>query len=267
MSTATQLSEVKPPPKTLITKLSEVMGAIDRVPKKGRNAFHGYDYATEADIVEAVRRELAARHVMMVPHIENVEWSELQRKNGTEKLCTLSVRFDLFDGDTGEVLSVPMMGQGSDSGDKAIYKAMTGATKYALLKLFLIPTGDDPETETEAAPSPSPPAQGKRAAEVKAALSARRAQMQSGPPESPPNMEPPPGLEEPEPRETADETLLVPFGRNKGRQLNDPSVPAKDLQYLENAMEESVADPAKARFKSENARLLRAIRAELQRRG
>ena len=38
-------------------------------------------------------------------------------------------------------------GQGIDAGDKAPYKAMTGALKYALLQSFLLATGDDPEDE------------------------------------------------------------------------------------------------------------------------
>jgi hypothetical protein len=38
-------------------------------------------------------------------------------------------------------------GQGLDSGDKAPYKAMTGALKYALLQSFLLATGDDPEAD------------------------------------------------------------------------------------------------------------------------
>src|SRR5699024_6730814 len=39
---------------------------------------------------------------------------------------------------------------GQDAGDKAVYKAITGATKYALMKVFMIPTGDDPEQDYEA---------------------------------------------------------------------------------------------------------------------
>ena len=34
----------------LAKKLAEVMAAVERVPKRGRNDFHKYDYATEADI-------------------------------------------------------------------------------------------------------------------------------------------------------------------------------------------------------------------------
>jgi hypothetical protein len=36
-------------------------------------------------------------------------------------------------------------GQAADNGDKALYKAMTGAVKYWLYKTFLVSTGDDPE--------------------------------------------------------------------------------------------------------------------------
>ena len=40
-----------------------------------------------------------------------------------------------------------MAGEGADPGDKAPYKALTGALKYALLQSFLLATGDDPEDE------------------------------------------------------------------------------------------------------------------------
>lgn len=40
-------------------------------------------------------------------------------------------------------------GFGEDSGDKAIYKAITGAIKYFGSENFLVSTGDDPEREDE----------------------------------------------------------------------------------------------------------------------
>ena len=48
---------------------------------------------------------------------------------------------------SGEELTVRVAGEGADAGDKAPYKAMTGALKYALLQSFLLATGDDPEDE------------------------------------------------------------------------------------------------------------------------
>ena len=135
------------PKKSLVAKLAEVMGEIERIPKSGRNAFHTYSYATEADIVSAVRAGMAARGLMLMPSVEKSEWREVPGKQGPKKIITLTVRFTLHDGESGENMEFVVLGEGEDQGDKATYKAMTGAVKYALLKLFLIPTGDDPEAD------------------------------------------------------------------------------------------------------------------------
>lgn len=133
---------------SLIRKLAEVMGTVGHVPKSGRNTFHNYDYATEADIVAAVRTGMSERALMLIPNVQKTEWTVVDRaKGGKDRLCTLTVRYTLHDGDSGETLEFDVVGEGQDAGDKATYKAFTGATKYALLKLFLIPTGDDPERD------------------------------------------------------------------------------------------------------------------------
>lgn len=139
----------RPAPSGLALKLCEVMGLVDEVPKRGWNDFHKYQYATESDITAAVRSALAERHVLVLPRLENVEWGETPRRNGgTDRLCTTRVAFDFTDADSGEVITVVMVGQGSDSGDKSFYKSISGALKYALLKTFLMSTGnDDPEHE------------------------------------------------------------------------------------------------------------------------
>jgi hypothetical protein len=144
-------------PKSLVTKLAEVMSEVERVAKHGRNDFHRYDYATEADIVAAVRKHMAERHLMLVPTVTKLEWRELAAKEQgkpRDPVCTMTVDFRVLDGDNPDAgLVFTVIGEGQDAGDKATYKAMTGATKYALLKLFLIPTGDDPEQDGQQAGS------------------------------------------------------------------------------------------------------------------
>ena len=59
----------------------------------------------------------------------------------------------LLDTETGESLSVTAPGYSEDfsykdnrpNGDKAVYKAITGATKYAVRSCFCLPSDDDPE--------------------------------------------------------------------------------------------------------------------------
>lgn len=138
------------PVRSLVRKLAEVMGEVERIAKNGKNNFHNYDYATESDITAAVRKHMAERHLMLFPSVKKTEWEKVvSAKGGEKKICTLTVEFTVEDGDSGETRRFEIMGQGEDTGDKATYKAMTGAEKYALLKLFMIPTGDDPEKDSE----------------------------------------------------------------------------------------------------------------------
>jgi hypothetical protein len=134
----------------LAAKMAKVMGAVERVPKTGRNDFHKYDYATEADIVAVVRKAMAEQGVMLIPAVSRFERLELTKGNGkTTTLTTVYMNFRWVDGGSGESLDVPWVGQGVDGEDKGVYKAITGAEKYILLKTFLIPTGDDPEKDDE----------------------------------------------------------------------------------------------------------------------
>lgn len=136
--------------RTLVKKLAEVMKAVGGVPKKGYNAFHKYNYAREADILDAVRDELAKRHVILVPSVESYELRDVKTQKGEDRLTSVLMRFTAMDGESGESFSFGMLGQGQDPGDKGAYKAETGAEKYAVKKLFML--GDeeaDPEADTK----------------------------------------------------------------------------------------------------------------------
>ncbi len=62
-------------------------------------------------------------------------------------MARVVMAYTFADVDSGEEIVAKVAGQGLDPGDKAPYKAMTGALKYALLQSFLLATGDDPEDE------------------------------------------------------------------------------------------------------------------------
>lgn len=176
-----------PPRRSLASKIAEVMALVQRVAKNGYNAQQNYRYATDADIMDCVRDAMAQRHVVLYPDMKDLKWENYETKSGgRQRLCTLTIRYTLEDGETGEKREFDIFSQGQDSGDKAVYKAMTGATKFALQKLFLIPTGDDPEndgkkkeankaTQTEKVPppksqrqAPAPPSQQTQPAQPKA---------------------------------------------------------------------------------------------------
>jgi len=133
-------------PTRLAYKLAVVMAEVDNVAKRGRNEFHKYDYATESDIVSAVRRKLAEQHVILLPAVTKCHREPVGDKGSV--LTHLEMVFTFIDGDSDERLSSTWLGAGTDKEDKGAYKAMTGAEKYFLLKTFMIPTGDDPEAAT-----------------------------------------------------------------------------------------------------------------------
>ncbi|WP_233711134.1 ERF family protein [Lederbergia citrisecunda] len=135
--------------KTLVKKLAEVMQEVKYIQKRGHNKFHNYKYATESDVSEKVREELAARNIMMIPNVVSHSNREhINAKGKTEYIATIMMEFRFIDGDSGEEITFHSIGEGQDAGDKAVYKAITGAQKYALMKAFMIPTGDDPEADT-----------------------------------------------------------------------------------------------------------------------
>ena len=150
---------------TLIKKLAKVMSDVKYIQKRGKNKFHGYMYATEADVNEKVREELAKANILMLPSVKATEIRETKTlKGNTEYIARVDMEFVFVDGDSGEERTILMSGEGQDNGDKAIYKAISGTQKYALMKCFMIPTGDDPEEDRESegngskpTPSPSPP--------------------------------------------------------------------------------------------------------------
>jgi ERF superfamily len=141
----------------LAAKLVRVMGAISHIPKRGHNDFFNYDYATDADVADAVRKALVAEGVILIPSIEDVREREVvTRKQQKEIVTTVTMTFTFIDGEHGGSLTFRMSGAGQDGGDKGIMKAITAATKYAALKALCLPTGDDPEAEDTPAPQAAP---------------------------------------------------------------------------------------------------------------
>lgn len=138
--------------KTLAAKLAEVLEAVGYIPKNGTNTAQGYKFVTDADVLDTVRTALAARKVataVSVTRLEHVPYTTA--KGSPQFLATVEGTLTFLDGESDSRIDIPFVGAGADSGDKGAYKAITGGVKYALLKSFLIPTGDDPENDEKPA--------------------------------------------------------------------------------------------------------------------
>ena len=138
------------PTTNLATKLSSIMGELGSVEKKGFNKAQNYRFVRESDVVAALVPLLAKNKIMLRQSVVSSNREPLYQTNSglTMWLTRCIVEFQWLDGETGEILeTVTVPGEGADTGDKGIYKAMTGAEKYFLMKTFLISTGDDPEAD------------------------------------------------------------------------------------------------------------------------
>lgn len=143
--TPTETSEPLSPEATILRAMNAVMQEAGYVQKTGNNDFHGYRYATEADVLERLRPSMVKNGLILIPSVNQV--SSIDAHGNT----TVSVHYTLAH-ISGAVWPHPIIAAGcggdrskSGVGDKGLYKALTGANKYMLFKLFQIETGDDPE--------------------------------------------------------------------------------------------------------------------------
>jgi hypothetical protein len=128
-------------------KLAEVRRRIGYIQKRGHNERFNYSYVTAADIAGSVGDLLSELGVVVIPSLENITYESTPGRGETTRMARVVMAYTFSDVDSGEELVAKVAGQGIDTGDKAPYKAMTGALKYALLQSFLLATGDDPEDE------------------------------------------------------------------------------------------------------------------------
>lgn len=114
--------------------------------KGGSNDYDHYTYFSEAQYKELFT-ELFSKNNL------ELKFSELEYNTfeGSGKNCNgrmTRLEFTLIDVETGFFETTVITGEGMDKGDKAGYKAYTGAVKYYLADTFLVATGDDPEKES-----------------------------------------------------------------------------------------------------------------------
>lgn len=145
-------------PLELLQALHAVQAGIDKVDKSGWNEAQRYKYASEADFMETVRPLMNEHGLVFIPNlVGEPHMLQYESKGGAMMfLATVMVQYTIMHAPSGQVLAYPstVPGTGMDTGDKAVYKALTGANKYFLFKLFQIPTGDDAEAKSPRAYSP-----------------------------------------------------------------------------------------------------------------
>lgn len=114
--------------------------------REGNNTFDRYKYFSEAQYKLLFTELLSSKGMELRSTVSDYSMVEGTEKQSNGRQVTMD--FELIDVETGYSETSTFVGEGFDKGDKAGYKAMTGALKYYLACTFLVATGDDPETES-----------------------------------------------------------------------------------------------------------------------
>lgn len=127
-------------------KLRQALAQKGILARAGDNKFDHYKYFSEAQY------KLLFTELFGMTGLE-LKFDELEYStfDGPEKQANGRMPrliFTLFDVETGFYETTTITGEGIDKGDKAGYKAYTGALKYYLANTFMVATGDDPEVES-----------------------------------------------------------------------------------------------------------------------
>ena len=145
--------------KNIYESMAAVMEDCGAVAKNDRNQKQGYKYRGIDAVMNALNPALRKNKVFVVPEVLEQEREErLSREGNTLIYSVTKVRYTFYAED-GSSISAVVIGEGMDSGDKSMNKAMSAAFKYACFQSFCLPTEemrDSEEDSHEVAPKSSP---------------------------------------------------------------------------------------------------------------
>lgn len=121
-------------------KMLEVMKSIEYLNKDDRVEYKSTKYKamSEEKVTTTVRKELIKQGLVVFPIEQSVS------QNGT--ITTTNTVYKMVNTENPEEFVIlASSGQGADTQDKGVGKAMTYSFKYMLLRTFAIPTGEDPD--------------------------------------------------------------------------------------------------------------------------
>jgi len=135
--------------------LAAVMGDCRAVGKDSKNPQQGYKYRGIDAVMNAVNPALVKNKVFVSPEV--IETSREERTSSKGALLIYSivkVKYTFYAEDGSSVTAI-VVGEGMDSGDKSMNKAMSAAFKYALFQVLCIPTEEMIDSEIDS-PEPAP---------------------------------------------------------------------------------------------------------------
>lgn len=123
----------------LYQKIHAVMKDISYLNKDDKVEFGKTKYKaiSEEKVTTTVRQSLIKYGLVVLPV------KQTSKKEGN--ITSTDTTYKIIDIDTGDFELLASSGEGADTQDKGVGKAMTYSYKYLFLRSFAIPTGEDPD--------------------------------------------------------------------------------------------------------------------------
>lgn len=123
-----------------IASIMQNIGAIGKEQEaKKANGERLYKFRGIDTVLNALHPLFVEYKLFFIPVVKNVDIATI----GNTKRAVVNVDYVFTSAEDGSSITVSMTGEGMDSGDKAVNKALSAAYKYACFQLFCIPTEGD----------------------------------------------------------------------------------------------------------------------------
>ncbi|KKM98682.1 hypothetical protein LCGC14_1155280 [marine sediment metagenome] len=150
--------------KKIYAAMVAIMREVVVIGKDQENKSQNFKYRSIDDVYSSMHTLLAKHGVFMTPEVIDIQREERKSIKGNTLIYSMvRVRYTYW-ADDGSSVQCVGIGEGMDSGDKSVNKAMAGAHKYMITQTFIIPTSDpkDPdadshEVQTRAKAEPNKP--------------------------------------------------------------------------------------------------------------
>ena len=136
---------------SLLIKLQSLQSELSTyVEKEGENTFSHYSYVMLGTILAKIKPSLDKYKLILTATVTQADCKIEFQSNGFYSIGNCKVETTLTDSETGESITNSSFGFATDkNGDKALFKAVTGARKYGVSTLFNLQwDSDEPETDT-----------------------------------------------------------------------------------------------------------------------
>lgn len=124
-------------------KILDIQANVPNVKKRGRNREHNYNFLQIEDAVTAVNKMLSARGLIMTQNLQS--WETVPHTGGKGYIAKVVLNWTIEDVETKEMRTYTVPGEGYDTTDKGTPKAITASRKQAIITIFNLPVGDNPE--------------------------------------------------------------------------------------------------------------------------